>query len=160
MFFYAKDMATIIPVASGKGGVGKTLLVSNLGVSLARRGKTVILVDLDLGSSNLHTLLGIKNRYPGIGSFIYKHESSLESLLVETGMPQLYLIPGDSLFPGTANLQYFMKLRIMKELSRLVADYVLLDLGAGSAYNTVDFFINTHNGLNVNPPQKTAQHNS
>lgn len=149
-------MAIILPIASGKGGVGKTLLVSNLGVSLARRGKTVILVDLDLGSSNLHTLLGIKNRFPGIGSYIYKQEKSLEALIVETQQPQLYLIPGDSLFPGTANLPYFTKLKIIKEISNLVADYVLLDLGAGSAYNTIDFFLTSMNGIIVTTPETTA----
>jgi len=149
-------MATILPVGSGKGGVGKTLLAANLGVSLARHGKTVILVDLDLGSSNLHTIMGIKNRFPGIGSFIYKHETSLESLVVETGIPQLYLIPGDSLFSGTANLSFFMKRKIIKELYGLVADYVILDLGAGSAYNTIDFFLTSLNGIVVTTPETTA----
>ncbi len=149
-------MAAILPIGSGKGGVGKTLFSANLGVCLARHGKTVILVDLDLGSSNLHTVMGIKNKYPGIGSFIYKHEESLESLVVETGIPQLYLIPGDSLFSGTANLQFFMKRRIIKELSNLVADYVILDLGAGSAYNTIDFFLTSLNGIVITTPETTA----
>ncbi len=58
-------MNTIIPIASGKGGVGKTIFTANLGIALANKGKTVIAIDLDLGSSNLHTCLGIKNRHPG-----------------------------------------------------------------------------------------------
>jgi flagellar biosynthesis protein FlhG len=149
-------MNTVLPIASGKGGVGKTLFASNLGVALARLGKTCILVDLDLGSSNLHTCLGIKNRHPGIGSYIYKKADSLESLLVETEIPNLFFIPGDSLFPGTANLPYFTKLKIIKELQELVADFTILDLGAGTAYNTLDFFLISAYGLLVTTPETTA----
>jgi flagellar biosynthesis protein FlhG len=149
-------MQVIIPIASGKGGVGKTVFTANLGIALASLGKTVILVDLDLGSSNLHTCLGVKNRHAGIGSFIYKKAESLESLLVDTGIPRLFLIPGDALLPGTANLPYFRKLKIMKELGQLTADFVLLDLGAGSSYNVVDFFLMSSSGLIVTSPETTA----
>jgi flagellar biosynthesis protein FlhG len=149
-------MQVTIPIASGKGGVGKTIFTSNLGVSLANLGKTVVLVDLDLGSSNLHTCLGVKNRHAGIGSFIYKKADSLESLIVDTGIPRLYLIPGDSLLPGTANLPYFRKVKIMKELGELTADFVLLDLGAGSSYNVVDFFLSASSGIIVTSPETTA----
>ena len=45
----------ILPIASGKGGVGKSVLVANLGISLASFGQRTVLVDLDLGGSNLHT---------------------------------------------------------------------------------------------------------
>lgn len=66
-------MTAIVPVASGKGGVGKTIATANLGISLAQAGKTVILADLDLGAANLHTILGIRNRQPGIGHIISKN---------------------------------------------------------------------------------------
>jgi flagellar biosynthesis protein FlhG len=153
---YYGHMTTIIPVASGKGGVGKTLISANLGISLANLGKTVILVDLDLGGSNLHTCLGIKNNHSGIGSYIYHQSSNLESLIVETEVNRLYLIPGDSLLPGTANLQFFIKNRIINEIAGLTADFVVLDLGSGSAYNTVDFFLSSAGGLIVTAPETTA----
>lgn len=149
-------MTTILPVASGKGGVGKTVLSANLGVALARAGKTVVLVDLDLGASNLHTVLGVKNRYPGVGNLIYKQEDNLEALLVETTERRLYLIPGDSLLPGTANLPYFRKQAIIKALRNLVADFVILDLGSGTAYNTVDFYLVGTGGIVVTTPETTA----
>ncbi len=149
-------MNTILPIAGGKGGIGKTIFASNLGVALAQLGKTTILVDLDLGSSNLHTCLGIKNRYPGIGSYIYKKAENLQSLIVETEVPRLFFIPGDSLFPGTANLPYFTKLKILKELESLPADYVILDLGAGSAYNTIDFYLSSSQGIILTTPETTA----
>ncbi|MFW5989146.1 MAG: P-loop NTPase, partial [Desulfosudaceae bacterium] len=52
-------MAIIYPVAGGKGGIGKSFITANLGYLLAKRGKRVLLADLDLGGSNLHTLLGL-----------------------------------------------------------------------------------------------------
>src|SRR6056297_1115680 len=149
-------MKTILPIASGKGGVGKTMCIANLGIALAQAGKTCILVDLDLGSSNLHTCLGIKNRHPGIGNYIYKQETSLEALVLPTEVPQLYFIPGDSLLPGTANLPYFTKKKLIRELEQLVADFILIDLGAGSSYNVIDFFLISNTGLIVTTPETTS----
>ncbi len=149
-------MQHLIPIASGKGGVGKTLLAANLGIALAQQKKTVVLVDLDLGGSNLHTVLGIRNRHAGIGHFIYKQAESLEQLLVETAQSQLYFIPGDGLFSGTANLPYYRKLAIIKQLQELPADFVLLDLGSGTAYNTIDLFLTSPAGLIVTTPDTTA----
>lgn len=149
-------MGIMLPVASGKGGVGKSVFAANLGVALSELGKTVVLVDLDLGGSNLHTLLGIKNRHSGIGGLIYRTEASVESLVVETGIPRLFFIPGDTLLPGTANLEFFTKRKLLKELAALPADYVLMDLGAGSSYNVVDFFLSSSSGLIVTIPEITA----
>jgi len=61
------EPTTIIPVAGGKGGVGKSFVTGNLAVALARRGHRTIAVDPDLGNSNLHSLLVLENRYPGWG---------------------------------------------------------------------------------------------
>ena len=149
-------MNTILPVASGKGGVGKSVFVANLGIALAKRGKTVLLIDLDLGGSNLHTCLGLSNRHTGVGNYIYKKESRLESLIVPTQFDRLYFISGDSLLPGTANLNYFVKKKIIKQLKELVADFIILDLGGGTAYNTLDFFLVTTKGLLVTTPETTA----
>lgn len=149
-------MTRIIPIASGKGGVGKTVISTNLAVQLAAMGKTVILVDLDLGGANLHTCLGVKNTNRGIGSMAWGQEKSLEGLLMETGIDRLYFIPGDELLPGTANIEFFAKKRVLKGLSTLVADYVVCDLGAGSAHNVVDFFLASRSGIIVTQPEITA----
>ncbi|TVR54979.1 MAG: MinD/ParA family protein [Spirochaetaceae bacterium] len=149
-------MTHIIPVASGKGGVGKTVFSANIGISLAREGKTVVLVDLDLGGANLHTVLGVRNNRAGVGNLIFKQEQSLASLVAPTDYDRVFFIPGDSLLPGTANLPYFQKLKILKELPALVADFVILDLGSGSSYNTVDFFLASSTGIIVTTPETTA----
>ncbi|AEJ19006.1 P-loop NTPase [Gracilinema caldarium] len=149
-------MAIILPIASGKGGVGKSVFAINCAVALAKLGKTTVLIDLDLGASNLHTLLGIKNRYPGIGNLINRTETCLEALLIETDILRLFFIPGDTLLPGTANIDFFTKQKIMKSITNLPADYILLDLGAGSSYNTVDFFLTSSSGCIVTMGESTA----
>lgn len=146
-------MGVLIPIGSGKGGVGKTVFAANLGVALASRGKTVVLVDLDLGGANLHTCLGVRNTHPGVGSIVWKKEKRLENLVVPCGVDRLFLVPGDNLLPGTANLEFFTKRRIMKELLELTADYVLVDLGAGASYNIVDFWLMAPDGILVTAPE-------
>ena len=149
-------MAKIIPVASGKGGVGKSFFVANLSIILSEMNQKVISVDLDLGGSNLHTLLGIKNDIIGLGHFINGKAENFTDIIHETEYPNLSFIPGDGLFLGTANLAYFRKRKILSELSKLDADWVLLDLGSGSTANTIDFFLISNCGILVTTPEITA----
>lgn len=146
----------MLPIASGKGGVGKSLFSANLGLALAEIGKTVVLADLDLGGANLHTLLGLKNRHAGVGGLIYRTEADVEALVVETEYPRLFFIPGDTLLPGTANLEFATKRKIIRGLLKIPADYVIMDLGAGSSYNVVDFFLTSATGVLVTMPETTA----
>jgi flagellar biosynthesis protein FlhG len=146
----------LLPVASGKGGVGKTVIAANLGMALAALGRTVVLVDMDLGGSNLHTCLGIRNKHAGLGDFVWKRAKELPDLLVETGVDRLWFVPGDGLLPGTANLEWFAKKRLLKGLESLPADFAILDLGAGSSYNVVDFFLSAPGGLVVVRPEVTS----
>ncbi len=149
-------MAVIIPVAGGKGGVGKSVLSLNLSVAMAAQCKHVMLCDLDFGGANLHTMLGLKNNQEGLGHFINKLETDMSALVQATGIPNLHFIAGDCLFPGAANMDFFTKQKIMRELAKLECDYLILDLGAGSAHNQVDFFIMTNNGLLIVTPEITS----
>ena len=146
----------ILPIASGKGGVGKSVVSVNLAGELVRLGKEVILFDFDLGGANLHTMLGMRNDSAGLGNFIYKQISSLEPLIQETSTPNLKFVAGDCLYPGTANLDYFTKKKLMRELSALPGDYALLDLGAGSTYNILDFYLMTRNSILVTTAEITS----
>lgn len=149
-------MVNILPVASGKGGVGKSAVSVNLAISLAEKGKKVVLCDFDLGGANLHTLLGLKNNSAGLGNFIYRQADHLDALVQDTGIENLFFIAGDCLFPGTPNLDFFMKKKIMKEIAQLSADYAILDLGGGSTYNILDFYLMTHNSLLVTTAEITS----
>lgn len=149
-------MAVLVPVAGGKGGVGKSVLSLNLAVLLAQQCKKTILIDLDLGGANLHTLLGLKNNQAGIGTFITRQETVFSNLLQATGIPNLQFIAGDCLYPGVANMDFFTKCKILRNIEALDADYVILDLGAGSTYNIVDFFITANDGIIVVTPELTS----
>ncbi|MFW6312383.1 MAG: P-loop NTPase [Spirochaetota bacterium] len=143
----------ILPVASGKGGVGKSVLVANLGISLASFGQRTVLIDLDLGGSNLHTYLGMKNRNRGIGNFIADKSVNFNDIRVRSPYPNLDFIPGDVLVTGAANLSHAQKRSIITNIEKLDADYVLLDLGSGSHFNTLDFFLISNSGVLVTTPQ-------
>ncbi len=147
----------IIAVGGGKGGVGKSFIAAGLATSLARRGYDTVIIDLDLGGANLHTLLGIKYPETGIGDFLYRpHSRDLLDYVTETGTRGLKLISGYGFIPGIANLNYFQKLKIIRAISRLENDYIILDLGAGTSYNVIDFFSMTESGIIVTNAEPTA----
>lgn len=146
----------IIPIASGKGGTGKSVFSLNLAIALAYRKKKVILIDLDLGGSNLHTLLAMDNQTRGLGDFIYRKEKSIRELIIETEISGLFFLSGNTLFPAAANLRYQKKRQIINGIKKLVADFIILDIGAGSSYNTVDFFLTATPGLLLITPEPTA----
>ncbi len=138
---------TIIPIAGGKGGVGKSLFVANLGMALAEAGHSTIAVDLDLGSSNLHTYLGLSGVHAGIGDFLKVRKVNLADYLLDTETDNFQFLPGDGRSPFMANIPYAQKMKLLREINKLSARYILLDLGAGSTFNTLDFFSVSNNGI-------------
>jgi flagellar biosynthesis protein FlhG len=146
----------ILPIASGKGGVGKSLFAANLAIALGQAGKSVILVDLDLGGSNLHLILGLRHLRQGIGTFLTDHKANLEDIVIQTEYKNVRFIPGDSEIPGMANLSAPQKKKLLAKLGSLEADYLILDLGAGTSLNTVDFFLLSNLGTIVTTPTPTA----
>ena len=146
----------IIPIASGKGGVGKSVLTANLAMALAKLGHATIAVDLDLGGSNLYSFLGLPNDYPGIGDYLKARYRELDALLVPTPIASLQFLPGDVRSPLMANIPYAQKMRLIHHLRKLPGEYILLDLGAGSSFNTLDFFAISPQGLLVTTPDIPA----
>lgn len=147
----------IIAVGGGKGGVGKSFIAAGIAMSLARRDYDTVIIDLDLGGANLHTLLGIRHPETGIGDYIYRpHSRDLLDYVTETGTKGLKLISGYGFIPGIANLNYLQKLKLIRAISRLENDYIILDLGAGTSYNVIDFFSITESGIIVTNAEPTA----
>ena len=116
---------TIIPIASGKGGVGKSFLAANLSIALAGLGKKVIASDLDFGGSNLHTCFGMHNTYPGLGDYLRAHYGKLEDLLVETNTYNLQFLPGDARSPFMANMHHAQKLKLVQNLRKLNFEFLI-----------------------------------
>ena len=154
----------IVPIASGKGGVGKSMVAANLAVALSQAGRRTVLVDLDLGASNLHLILGVSSPRTGIGTFLSGNGAaqgtSFESVILETEYPRLRFIAGDAEVPGLANIKSSQKNQLVKRLLSLDADYLVLDLGAGTGSNILDFFLMSTHGIVVTAPTLTATLNA
>ncbi|QFP41969.1 MinD/ParA family protein [Borrelia miyamotoi] len=148
----------IIPVASGKGGVGKSLFSTNIAICLANEGKKVLLVDLDLGGSNLHSMLNIIPK-KSIGTFL-KTKIPFNNIIIESNIKNLSFIAGDSDIPELANIAIFQKKRIINNLKNLNYDYLIIDLGAGTTFNTIDFFLMSNRGVIITIPTVTATMNA
>jgi len=143
----------VIPIASGKGGVGKTVIAVNLSLHLAKQGMDTVLVDLDLGGSNLHTVLGMKNTRMGIGNFLSDPRSTFDQLVHMTPYDNLRYVPGDVLVTGSSDLQLQQKKRIIEGILNLDADYIIIDLASGSSTQVLDFFLISNCGFIVTTPQ-------
>lgn len=127
-------------IGGGKGGIGKSVVSLGLGMSLARLGKKVILIDGDLGGANLHTLMGVRYPHVTLEHFLLKKVERLEDTIIQTQVDGIGLICGADDLLGAANPTYSQKIRLLNQIEALPAQYVLLDLGAGTAFNLLDFF--------------------
>lgn len=145
----------IIPIASGKGGVGKSLLSANLAVALGQSGKKVILADLDLGASNLHLAIGQAAPKTGIGTFL-TGETPFQDTICDTDYENVRFIAGDSEIPGLSALKTVQKNSLIKNFQSLDADYLILDLGAGTHLTILDLFLLSPQGIVVTAPTVTA----
>jgi flagellar biosynthesis protein FlhG len=130
----------IVAVTSGKGGVGKSNIVVNLGLALVRQGRKVLLIDADLGLGNLDILLGLSPR--ATIQEVLSLEKSLEEVLWE-GPEGLKVLPASSGIPELGELNDYQKLFLLNELDHYAEklDMVLIDTGAGISSNVLFFNI-------------------
>jgi len=140
----------VIAIGGGRGGVGKSVLALNLSVYLAQLGRSVVVVDADPAGASLHTLLGIELVATGAPSDDAE-EDDLAS--VPTGVPGLTLVPQTYRVGSTAPTRPGRRPHLAQELRQLPVDYVVLDLGAGTAPATLDLFLGADLGLMVTTPE-------
>ncbi|MBN2493712.1 MAG: P-loop NTPase [Deltaproteobacteria bacterium] len=150
----------VICVGGGKGGIGKTLLTANLGICFARSGIKVVLLDADLGGSNLHTTLGMDLPDISLSDFVQRRVERLEDTIVDSGVEGLGLISGAQDFLGSANIKYTQKMRVLKRILKIDCDLVIMDLGSGTSFNVLDFFLVADLGLVMLVPEPTSLENS
>jgi flagellar biosynthesis protein FlhG len=126
---------------------------------LARQRFKTLLIDADLGTANLHTILGIPHPDISLSDFFNKKLKSLQETVLGTPIPNLFLISGARNKLDIANLSHEHKMKMLRAISRLDYDYILLDLSAGTSFNTIDFFTLSDSGVFVCCPEPTSIEN-
>lgn len=147
-------------IGGGKGGVGKSVVTTNLAATLARTGARVAIVDADLGGANLHTMVGVPSPKRNLSDFIGRRVDNLSEIMTPTPVDNLWLISGAKALLETANPNYGQKGKILRHISTLDVDHVFLDLGAGTAFNVLDFFLVARKGVLVVVPEATSVENA
>jgi flagellar biosynthesis protein FlhG len=147
-------------IGGGKGGTGKSFIAATLGLHLASLDRDVVMVDADLGAPNLHTLLGLKAGHPDLGDFLTGRVPTLEEAAQATPYKGLRLVRGSENILFVANLAHYRKLRLLRQVRQIQTQNVILDLGTGSSFNTLDFFLSANPGVVVATPEPTAIENT
>ncbi len=150
----------VIAVGGGKGGVGKSFISSNIACGLALIDRKIILIDGDLAGANIHILFGIKFPERTLGDFLNKKVSAFADVLLSTPLPNLRLICNASDLIEIANPQYAQKKKLIGELTKLDADAIVIDIGAGASLNNLDFFNAADTGLIIATPSPTSLQNA
>lgn len=144
----------IITVASGKGGVGKTNLSTNLAIAYAKIGKRVVLMDADLGLANVNVVLGIIPKF-NLYHLIRK-QKTMKEIIMDTSYG-IQIVAGASGFAKIANLDEEERDRFVQELSQLsTADVIIIDTSAGVSSNVLSFIAAADEAIIVTTPEPTA----
>lgn len=145
----------VYSITSGKGGVGKTAVVSNMAVSLAKLGKSVLILDADLGLANIDVVFGLTPSY-NLNHF-FSGEQELQSILVE-GPFGIKILPAGSGVQNFTRLDSHQKMKLLDGLDSMHNDFdfVLIDTEAGISENVTYFNTAAQEILVVTTPEPTA----
>ena len=156
--------ARTVAIASGKGGVGKTVITANLSLSLAQqfgtRNRPVVAIDLDLGCGNLNSCLGVRSPNGTINSFLSRKVPSLRHILTPTPQKHLHMICSSYSGSPEMALTDSLKKNLLDEASALEASWVLMDLGAGTSGDVLDLFLGATEKIIVITPEALSLHNA
>lgn len=135
-----KKRGQVIAITSGKGGVGKSTILANLGILLSLAGERVSIVDADLGTANLDILLKISTDY-NLSHVVRGEKSILE--IAKEGPGGILLIPGGSGLVELTKLKEEQLLKISKSFAYLeeYSDYIFFDTSAGLGENITHFLL-------------------
>lgn len=145
----------VIAITSGKGGVGKTSIVANLGYAFTKFGKKVLILDADLGLGNLDVLLGLAPKYNL--SHVIMGEKTIEDILIE-GPGKMKILPASSGIQELTNLTRKQKINILTQLDHLIdsVDVLFIDTAAGISSNVMDFNATAQEIVVVVSPEPTS----
>lgn len=145
----------VISVTSGKGGVGKSNVVSNLAIALSAQGKKVLLIDADLGLGNLDVLLGLSPVYNL--NHVLNGDKSIMDILID-GPAGIKIIPAGSGVQELTSLGQHEKLKLLDELDMLEEhfDILIVDTEAGISENVTYFTVAAQEIFVVVTPEPTS----
>lgn len=145
----------VISVTSGKGGVGKTNIVTNLAYALAKAGKRVLVLDADLNLANVDILLGLTPKFNL--HHVFTGEKTLAEILVE-GPGGLKILPASSGILELADLTESQRLYFLSEMEALAGeiDILLVDTAAGINNNVVYFNLAAQERIIILTPEPTS----
>ena len=143
-----------IVITSGKGGVGKTSLSVSLAIAIAQDGKSVTLLDADLGLANINVILGIIPKYNLY--HVIKGKKKLKDIIIE--VPEgIKIIAGASGFQQLANLDVKQRDEFINSIAELANDdFLIVDTGAGISQNVLSFVMAADEVIVVTTPEPTA----
>ena len=146
----------VIVVTSGKGGVGKTTATANLGMSIARIGYKVALVDADIGLRNLDLLLGLENRVLYTAMDVLEGQCRLDQALIRDKRCKNL-----SLLSFSKNRQKYNVTRrnmenLVKAISFLGYHFILIDCPAGIDVGFINAISPAEEAIIVTTPEITA----
>ncbi len=147
-------------VGGGKGGVGKSLISSSLAFTLAKNGIQTLVIDLDLGGANLHTVLGQPPPPKCLSDFLNGRVTDLKECVVQTLYPNLQMIAGAKDDLRITEISEEKKQNLLNQISALNAQFIILDLGAGTSAYTLDFFNFAQVGVITALPEPTSIENA
>jgi flagellar biosynthesis protein FlhG len=132
------SVTRVMSFTSGKGGVGKTHTVLNVGLALCREGRSVLLLDADLGLANIHVMLGLQPRYTL--NDLFEGRKTLEEILVN-GPDGLSIIPSASGVESMCNLSPEQRMMLTEAVEQVADrfDYLLIDTQAGIGADVLHF---------------------
>ena len=150
-----KNRAIVISVSSGKGGVGKTNFAINFAISLKRLGYEVVIIDADIGLSNIEILAGVNINYT-ISDIIFSNKDIFE--IMAAGPEGVKIISGGSGLKELSLLKddNFSKLMEGMEKLQSCADYIIIDTGAGISKAVTDFIMASDETIIICTPDPTS----
>lgn len=149
-------MTITISVGSGKGGTGKSMVIANLALLLAKAGRRVCIVDLDIGGPDIHILYGLFQPEHTLTDFLTRKVENISAVIHTFPFCDVQLVPGTGDTLQTANMTYQEKQRLLRSLSTIDTDVLLVDVGAGTSYHTLDFFMYSDIQICVTSPEPTS----
>lgn len=144
----SEEKPQIWAIGSGKGGTGKTFIITQLAIFLASYGNRVILIDADFHSPNMQHFIHFEPSGKSILDF-FLGPDSLENLIQDTRIKNLKIIPGNQNGISLFNIKSKQRTKFYHEVRKTGFNYALLDLGSGSGQPTIDFFLDADRKLVV-----------